>query len=432
MELYPAAWSSTVVFLSLIFPGSYSQVLAAQQIAVATTPAQPVALSTLLTEAERNNPEIQAARSGYRAAQKVPKSAGALPDTHVEVQTFSVGSPKPFAGYTNSNFAYIGFGASQDIPYPGKRRLRSEAAQQEAEAQGADVEFTRRDVVEQIKVAYFQLSYLQQTDAVLQRNQQLLNVVEQVAEARYRTGGGSQQDVLKAQLQTTKILQEITANQQEEGRLQAQLNRWLNRSQLTPAIVTEPLSRRNLRLSAVQLQELVRHQNPEILSQQDMVQSAGTQVRLAHKDFRPDFNVQYMYQNTGTQYRDYYMATFGINLPNRGRRRAELAQATEKQIQAQQLLQDKLQQQLGQLQQDYVVAQTSGEQLNIYKQGLLPQAQATFRSALAAYQTNRQDFQTLLSSFLDVLNLEIDYQRQLAEHESALAQIEAVAGVTIP
>ncbi len=206
---------------------------------------------------------------------------------------------------------------------------------------------------------------------------------------------------------------------------------WLNRSQLSPAIVAEPLSRRSLRLSAAQLHEFVRRQNPEILSQQNMMQSAETQLRLAHKDFRPDFNVQYMYQNTGSQYRDYYMATFGVNLPNRGRRRAELAQATEKQVQAQELLQDKLQQQLAQLQQDYVVAQTSSEQLDIYNQGLLPQAQATFRSALAAYQSNRQDFQTLLSSFLDVLNLEIDYQRQLAEHESALARIEAVAGVTL-
>ena len=432
MKLHSAVWSSsTVVFIGLIVPVFCSQELAAQELGVAPIPPKPVALNLLLKEAEQNNPRIQAARSGYLAARNVPRSVGALPDTHIEVQTFSVGSPKPFAGYTNSDFSYIGFGASQDIPYPGKRRLRSEAALQEAEAKGAGVEWTRRNVLQQIKVAYFQLSYLQQADSVLRGDQQLLNTIEQVAEARYRTGGGSQQDVLKAQLAKTKILQQITADQQVEGTLQAQMKRWLNRSQLSPAIVAEPLSRRSLRLSAAQLHEFVRRQNPEILSQQNMMQSAETQLRLAHKDFRPDFNVQYMYQNTGSQYRDYYMATFGVNLPNRGRRRAELAQATEKQVQAQELLQDKLQQQLAQLQQDYVVAQTSSEQLDIYNQGLLPQAQATFRSALAAYQSNRQDFQTLLSSFLDVLNLEIDYQRQLAEHESALARIEAVAGVTL-
>jgi outer membrane protein, heavy metal efflux system len=185
-------------------------------------------------------------------------------------------------------------------------------------------------------------------------------------------------------------------------------------------------------LSATELHNLTLSQNPEVRFQQQMIKSAGSQVRLAHKESRPDFNVQHIYQNTGPEYRDYYMVTFGINLPNRGRRRAELAEAEAKEQQAKQMLQDRVQRQFAELEQAYVVAQTSGEQLDTYKQGLLPQADATFRSALAAYQANRLDFQTLLSAFLDVLNLEIDYQRQLSEHESAVAQIEAIAGVTVP
>jgi outer membrane protein TolC len=84
---------------------------------------------------------------------------------------------------------------------------------------------------------------------------------------------------------------------------------------------------------------------------------------------------------------------------------------------------------LAEVQDQYVVAQTSAEQLKIYTEGLIPQSEATFRSALAAYQANRQDFQTLLSSFLDVLNLQVEYQRELADHESALAQLEALTGV---
>jgi len=78
------------------------------------------------------------------------------------------------------------------------------------------------------------------------------------------------------------------------------------------------------------------------------------------------------------------------------------------------------------------VAQTSSEQLKIYSEGLIPQAAATFRSAMAAYQANRQGFQTLLSSFLDALDLDLQYQRELADHESALAQIEALTGVSLP
>jgi outer membrane protein, heavy metal efflux system len=432
MKIRRAAWSSQ--FLAFAFAVQIlSQVrVSAQEPGAVIKPYEAATLRDLLTEAEQNNPAIQAATSGYRAARNVPKSAGALPDTHVQVQSFSVGSPKPFAGYTNSDFAYFGVGVSQDIPYPGKRRLRSEAAQEEAEAHGADIESARRHVLQQLKADYFRLSYLQQADKVLQRDKQVLHLIEGVAEARYRTGGGSQQDVFKAQLQKTKLLQEVITNHQDEGRLQADLKQLLNRPQSSARIVTEPLSRRNLTLSATELHDLTLRQNPEVRFQQEMIKSAESQVHLAQKEFLPDFNVQYMYQNTGPDYRDYYMLTFGINLPNRGRRRAELAEAEEKQQQAKEVLQDKVQRQLAGLEQAYIMAQSSGEQLDIYTKGLLPQAEATFRSALTAYQANRQDFQTLVSAFLDVLNLEIDYQLQLSEHESALAQIEAIAGVTVP
>ena len=89
-----------------------------------------------------------------------------------------------------------------------------------------------------------------------------------------------------------------------------------------------------------------------------------------------------------------------------------------------------MQQRMAEVQDQYVVAQTSEEQLKIYKDGLIPQSKATFQSALAAYQANRQDFETLLSSFLDVLNLEIEYQRELADHEVALARLEMLTGVS--
>jgi outer membrane protein TolC len=163
-----------------------------------------------------------------------------------------------------------------------------------------------------------------------------------------------------------------------------------------------------------------------------MLQQAQSQVALAHKEFLPDFNVQYMYQNTDRKFRDYYMLTFGITLPNRGRRRAELAEASEKQERAQQDLRAEVQRQMAEIQQQFVIVQTSKEQLKIYREGLIPQAGITFRSALAAYQANRQDFQTLLSSFLDALDLDLQYQQELASHESALARIEALTGVTLP
>jgi len=391
----------------------------------------PSPLPELVAEAEHNNPEILAAEHGWKAATQTASSASALPDTQVSIQSFSVGSPRPGAGLSNSNFAYVGLGASQEIPYPGKRGLRSEVAEHEADSLREQSESVRRQVLEKLKTAYFQLAYLQQTLGILQRNDNLLNDVEQIAESHYRVGQGNQQEVLKAQLQHTKILQEITMHHRDVGQLQAQLKQLLDRPQDSPDILTERSSARPLTYSAADLLKAAQEQNPDIRGRTAMAQKAQAQTQLAQKEFRPDFNVQYMFERTGSNFPAYYVATFGINLPNRGRRRAELAQANEQREQANQELRAETQRQLAEVQSQYVLAQTSAEQLKIYQEGLIPQSEATFRSALTAYQSNRQDFESLLSSFMDVLNLQLEYERELADHESALARLESLTGVTL-
>ena len=69
--------------------------------------------------------------------------------------------------------------------------------------------------------------------------------------------------------------------------------------------------------------------------------------------------------------------------------------------------------------------------MKIYREGLLPQARAEFESGVAAYQNNRQDFQALLASFLDVLQLDEEYWRSAAERETALARLEELTGLSL-
>ena len=180
----------------------------------------PTPLRELVQEAEQKNPQIAAAYHGAQAARNIPKQVSAFPETQVSVQQFSVGSPRPFSGYSNSDFAYIGFGASQDVPFPGKRDLRARAAEHGAESIEAQTDSVRSSVVESLKMVYFRLAYIQQTLDVLESSDQLLKQVQEAAEARYRVGQGNQQDVLKAQLQHTKILQEVAHHHQEEGLLE--------------------------------------------------------------------------------------------------------------------------------------------------------------------------------------------------------------------
>ncbi len=389
-------------------------------------------LAALIEEAQQKNPEIQATRHSYQSAGHAAEAAGALPDTQVMVQQLSVGSPKPFAGYTNSDFAYIGLGIAQEFPWPGKRGLRREAGELQAQALRSQSDAISRTVVEQLKIAYYRLAYLQQTLTILLRDDKLLGDMEQIAEARYRVGQGNQQEVLKAQLQHTRILEEITLHHREQAELQARLKQFLGRNQASPDIVTETLRERALPPDSPDLLRQAGENNPDVATRQAMAERADKMIELARKEFRPDFDVQYMYQNTDRKFRDYYLATVTLTLPNRGRRRAELAQAVEEQKAAGAALDAERQGRRAQVQEQYAIAQLSGERLKIYREGLMPQAEATFRSAMAAYQAGRQDFETLLSSFRDVLDFEEQYQKELAEHESALARLEALTGVTLP
>ena len=156
-------------------------------------------LQDLLAEAEQNNSQIKAAQQSWQAARQVPSQVSTLPDPQINVQQVNVGSPRPFAGYTNSDFSYIGLGISQDLPYPGKLRLRGEIAKRDADVTQQQFESVRRSVLSGIKSVYFQLAYLSKTQRILENDGQLLQQVEKAADARYRSGLGNQQDLLRAQ-----------------------------------------------------------------------------------------------------------------------------------------------------------------------------------------------------------------------------------------
>src|SRR5882762_6754577 len=224
----------------------------------------PTPLSQLLAEAGTNNPQISAADHGARAARQMTPQVTTLPDPKFTNQQLSVGSPKPFAGYTNSDFAYIGVGASQELPYPGKLRARGEVAERDADTKQAEVEVTKSSIADSVKTDYLQLAYLQQTLGILRQNESVLDQLIQDATAHYQVGHGMQQDVLQAQVNRTKIVKEITMHHQQMGEIQAYLKGLLNRDQGSPDIVTEDLIATSLQRTSEELLAMVRQNNPQI------------------------------------------------------------------------------------------------------------------------------------------------------------------------
>lgn|SRR5262245_10204169 len=391
-------------------------------------------LADLLAEAERNNPQIHVAKQDWQSMQQVPTQVATLPDPQVALQQVNVGSPRPFAGFTNSDFAYIGLGVSQDIPFPGKLRLRRDLASKDVEVAEQRVEAIRRKILSDLKMAYFRISFLTKQNGILDSDRELLHQMEQAAEVKYRSGLGNQQEVLQAQLEQTKLLRAVTENQLEASKLQAELKQLLGRRQASPDVLTEEITESPITRNYDDLSSAAKSNNPQILGAQKAVDRQKVAIEVAKKDFYPDFSAQFMWQRTDpSQFRAYYQFTIGARIPIYRKRKLqpELAQAEIDKNRAKSDLEGQSQEILSVLRQQYVAAEKSAELLRIYRDGLLPQAKAELQAGFAAYQSNRQDFQALLASFLDVLKLDEEYWQTLSEHESALGQIEEITGVSL-
>jgi outer membrane protein, heavy metal efflux system len=396
-----------------------------------TAASTPTPLSPLLAEAGANNPQISAAKYGVRAARQMAPQATTLPDPKFTYQQLSVGSPKPFAGYTNSDFAYIGVGASQELPYPGKLRARGVVAERDADTKQAEVEVTKTSIADAVKADYLQLAYLQQTLGILRQSESVLDQLIQDATARYQVGQGMQQDVLQAQVNRTKIVKEITMHHQQMGQIQAHLKGLLSRDQVSPDIVTEDLFATPLQRTSAELLAMVRQNNPQIQVDASSIRKQDAQLASAKREGKPDFEVGYLYQNTDRKYRDYYMFTFDVRFPRKKRVDAEIAEATERRSESQRTLDAHLQQQLAEIQEGYVKATSDEELLKEYREGIIPQSDASYRATLSAYASNREQFTHVLSYFTDLLGLKLEYAQTLVDHEAALAHLESLAGATL-
>jgi outer membrane protein, heavy metal efflux system len=391
----------------------------------------PTPVSELLTEAVRNNPEVRAAEHSWRAATHVRQQVTTLPNPQLTLQELSVGSPRPFAGFSTSNFAYIGIGGSQELPYPGKLRLKGEAADRAAEVQQAQIGVLQASIADQIKAAYLRLAYLQQTLTLLESSRSTLRQVIESELVQYSAGVGDQAEVLSAQLQRTKLIREITMHHEELGQVQAELKRLLHRSQESPDIVAQDLTMTVLHYSSRELLDFVRRQNPEVKLEASTIEKENVELKSAERGGKPDFSVGYMFQRTGDNFPAYYMLTFNLAFQRRQRVRAEIAEATESLRSAQEQLEAQLERQLAEVQKQYVAAKSSAEEITEYREGMIPQADAGFHAVLAAYESSKQQLHSVLTSFNEVLELKREYAQSLLDHETAIARLETLTGATL-
>jgi outer membrane protein TolC len=387
-------------------------------------------LDSLIQEALTRSPLIIAARTHWQAETRVPIQESTLPDPQIGAQSFSVGNPIPGNNLQSNNFAYFGYGFSQDIPFLGKLRLRASVAEKEAESAHEAYQAQRLAIVEQVGETYFNLFYLSNSLHLLHQTYDEFQRVVHITGAQYQVGMGQQHDVLKAQLETTSILNEQETTREELEQAQADLKAILGREQDSPDIHVSEVKPSEFMLDDHQLRRLALSSSP-VLKQAEALEAKSEQsLKLAHEDYIPDFSVGYTYEKTGARFPDYYMATLGIKIPLYWWRKQTPAveqAALEKDSSHAQTYAAKLSV-TSQLQNQWIAIQSMDRVIRIYSDGLIPQAQATLKSAVATYRVGKVDFQTLLSAEVDVLRLKQQYYRAVADHEIAVVKIQQITG----
>ena len=389
-------------------------------------------LAALLAEAAQNNPDLQAARREANAARSRVSPAGALEDPMLEAGVLNY--PVESRSFKTEDMTMKMIGFAQRLPYPGKRALRRDVAEKEALAVESNLQELVNRVRRDVKVAYFELGFVEESLRLAERNRRVLEQYLSIAEARYGVGQGTQADVLKAQTQVSKMLEELIKLGRERPMLEAELNRAAGRGAAPAAVNPPPAQAREVALRLDELRAAARENRPQLAAQQRMMDRNAKAVELARKDYYPDFDVRVSYGQRDNfqdmRREDMISFTVAINLPvwRESKRDPRVTEAQAMRDQASTMYQARLNELDAMLRQQVAAAEQALKSVRLYETGLLPQARLTADASLAAYRVGRVDFFSLLDSRMTVFNAEVGYAASLAAYNKALADIEFLVG----
>lgn len=397
----------------------------------------PSLLEELVKEALRSNPAILAARKSWEAATRRPWQESSLPNPELTFGSMTGGNPLPFSTVGNAPLSWASFMFTQSIPWPGKLSLKGEIARTEAAQRAQDYQSVTLDVIRQVKEAYFDLYYLDQTRRILQKYRTLLEKFARIAEARYSVGQGQQQDVLRAQVEISLLVERLEMLEARRQAVQARINSLLNRSPDVPLaeLPQEAVSFVDLPFSLEEMYLKAREENPEVEKERLEIRKASLELDLARKNLYPDFTASVGYFLRGGPFDNMYEYRLGIQIPLYFWRKERLgveerlAERERSRHGYQQALQDVTYQ----IKDAYIQARTAQRLMELYQRGILPQATASLDAALAAYQVGRVDFLALVTDALTILTYETQYQEEQRDYFQSLVRLEQQVGhVLVP
>jgi len=394
-----------------------------QDSAVHTASAEDrIKLQNLIDEIVARSPQIKAARERWEAAKAVVPQVQTLPDPMLKFGYQRMPMVDPLQG------AMYGFG--QEIPFPGKLSLKGEVAQREADRLEQEYLATRLRLIASLKEAYFNLHFVHKSIEVVEKNKVLLQQFEKTAKARYSVGQAAQQDVFRAQVEISRVLDRLAVLDQQKESLHAAINRLLNHPPAGPLGTPEEIQTTILTIPLHELSKRADEFSPALLATAKSIDRSERSVSLAKRQYYPDFDVTALGLRNDRINDNGYQFMVGIKIPlfyetkqKQGVREAlaSLEGAREDFIATRQDL-------LFQVKNRFVQAQRAERLITILRDAIIPQATMALQASQAGYGVGKIDFLTLLNSLLTLQESELELHGEMVAHENAMARLEEATG----
>ncbi len=415
-----------VFLLSALFGLLYATPLLAEDVA----PAED--LPTLIVTALANNPELKASEARWQMFTNRIRQATALDDPMLmlKVQNGLVRAPLDFR---RDSMTQKVIGISQQLPFWGKRGLKGEVAEKEAESYRWALAERKLELERMVKEAYYQLYFTDKALGIVDKNIDILGNFIALAETRYSVGQGVQQDVFKAQVERSKMLDMRISLEQQRKSLQANLNTLLYRPADTPVGTIADPEIKPISVTAEELRAIADENRPLLKGYQALIEKGKAGQRLARREYYPDVNVAFEYMQRdpamGSEGDDMYSLGVTFNLPlQTGRRQAMVAESSSEVTMATaefNNLKNGINYGVSDLQ---AQLERRRKLIELYRTGIIPQAEQSLESATISYRVNKVDFLTLLDSRVTLFNYEREYYDSVADYQMKLAQLEALVG----
>jgi outer membrane protein TolC len=396
-------------------------------------------LKYLVDTALANNPELKSSQARWQMFANKAKQASSLEDPMFMFKLQNMLAREPFVFNKDPQSAKV-IGISQQLPFWGKRAIKQEVANYEAESYKWAIEERKLELARMVKETYYQLWAVDKSMEIVDKNLRILADFVIIAESKYSVGQGVQQDIYKANLEKSRMIDmQVTLRQQRKS-MEANLNYLLYRPGTTAVGPIADFSLPQLILTAEQLNQSAAENRPQIKSLDSLANKGQATHRLAQKEFYPDFNLSFEYMfkdaiNSGmTADPGYNMFTLGVtfNLPlQRDKRHAMIAESTSETTMATEEL-NGLKNTISYTINDTLAQLDRRKKLvELYKGGIIPLAEQSLESAVISYRVNKVDFLTLLDGRMSLFTYERELYESQADYMMKLAQLEAVVGMEL-